>query len=71
MRYYSASRNATTRREVDPYHLRYVGGALYLIAYDHRRREVRLFAVERIRSLTLTDHPTASERISAPTFKSF
>lgn len=57
MRYYSASRNATTRREVDPYRLWYVGSALYLIAYDHRRRELRLFAVERIRSLTLTDHP--------------
>jgi predicted DNA-binding transcriptional regulator YafY len=57
MRYYSASRNTTTRREVDPYRLWYAGGALYLIAYDHRRREARLFAVERIRSLTLTDHP--------------
>ncbi len=57
MRYYTASRNTTTRREVDPYSLRYVSGALYLIAYDHRRREVRLFAVERIRSLSLTDHP--------------
>ena len=57
MRYYSASRNTTTRREVDPYRLWYAGGALYLIAYDHRRREVRLFAVDRIRSLTVTDHP--------------
>ena len=57
MRYFTASRNVTTRREVDPYHLRFVGGALYLIAYDHRRREVRLFAVDRIRALTLTDHP--------------
>jgi predicted DNA-binding transcriptional regulator YafY len=57
MRYYSASRSTTTRREVDPYRLWYAGGALYLIAYDHRRRDVRLFAVDRIRSLTLTDHP--------------
>lgn len=56
MRYYSASRNATTRREVDPYRLRYAGGALYLIAYDHRRQEVRLFAVDRIRSMTVTNH---------------
>lgn len=31
MRYVSAPRNATTRREVDPYHLRYVAGALYII----------------------------------------
>ena len=57
MRYFSASRNTTTRREVDPYKLRYAGGALYLIAHCHWRKEVRLFAVDRIRSLTLTDHP--------------
>lgn len=57
MRYYTASRNVISRREVDPYHPRYISGALYLIAYDHRRREVRLFAVDRIRALTLTDHP--------------
>ncbi len=57
MRYYTASRNRTARREVDPYCLRYVEGALYLIAHDHWRRDVRVFAVERIRSLILTDHP--------------
>ncbi len=57
MRYFSASRNHTGRREADPYYLRFAGGGLYLIAYCHLRREVRLFAVERIRSIALTDHP--------------
>lgn len=57
VRYFSAARNATSRREVDPYRLRYVDGGLYLIAYCHWRKDVRMFAVERIRSLTLTDHP--------------
>ncbi|MCI0546127.1 MAG: WYL domain-containing protein, partial [Candidatus Rokubacteria bacterium] len=57
MRYFSAARGRTTRREIDPYHLWYAAGGLYLIGQDHRRREVRTFAVERIRSLTLTDHP--------------
>lgn len=57
MRYFSAGRNATTRREVDPYRLRYVDGGLYLIAYCHWRKDVRMFAVERIKSLTPTDHP--------------
>ena len=57
LRYYSASRNATTRREVDPYRLWYAQGGLYLVAHCHLRNEVRLFAVERIRSLTITDHP--------------
>jgi predicted DNA-binding transcriptional regulator YafY len=56
IRYYTASRQVTTRREVDPYHLRYVAGALYLDGHDHFRRKVRTFAVERIRSLTVTDH---------------
>ena len=57
IRYFSASRNATTRREVDPYRMWYAAGGLYLIAYCHLRRDVRLFAVERIRSISLTDHP--------------
>ena len=38
MRYYSASRNSTGRREVDPYHIWFVAGGLYLIAYCHLRR---------------------------------
>src|SRR6266436_3823479 len=57
IRYFSASRNTTTRREVDPYRLWYASGGLYLIAHDHLRKDVRMFAVERIRSITLTDHP--------------
>ncbi|MBI3636469.1 MAG: WYL domain-containing protein [Candidatus Rokubacteria bacterium] len=57
MRYLSASTGKTGRREIDPYHLWYAAGGLYLIGYCHRRRDVRTFAVERIRSVTLTDHP--------------
>lgn len=57
MRYYSASRDITTRRDVDPYRLWYAQGALYLVGYCHLRREVRLFAVDRIRSLTITNKP--------------
>ncbi len=57
MRYYSASRDTTTRRDVDPYRLWYAGAALYLIGYCHRRRDVRMFAVDRIRSLSITSRP--------------
>jgi predicted DNA-binding transcriptional regulator YafY len=57
MRYLSASRGKSGRREVDPYHLWYAAGGLYLIGYCRRRRDVRMFAVERICSLTITDHP--------------
>ncbi len=57
MRYFSASRDSTARREVDPYFLRFAGGGLYLIGHCHLRKEVRMFAVERVRSISLTDHP--------------
>jgi predicted DNA-binding transcriptional regulator YafY len=56
LRYFTASRDTTTRREVDPYRLWYSNGALYLVAHCHLRNSVRLFAVERIRSCTLTLH---------------
>ncbi|MBI5379352.1 MAG: WYL domain-containing protein [Nitrospirae bacterium] len=57
IRYASLSRGKTTRREVDPYHLRYMAGGLYLIGYCRVRRDVRLFAVDRIRAVTVTRHP--------------
>ena len=57
MRYYSASRLRTTRREIDPYRLWYASGGLYLVGYCHLREEPRMFAVERMRAVTLTDHP--------------
>jgi predicted DNA-binding transcriptional regulator YafY len=57
MRYYSASRNVTGLRNVDPYRLWYAAGALYLVGYCHRRRDVRLFAVDRVRTLAITNRP--------------
>ena len=57
MRYDSASRGRMTRREVDPYRLWYASGGLYLVGYCHLRKEPRMFAVERIKSVTPTDFP--------------
>jgi predicted DNA-binding transcriptional regulator YafY len=57
MRYDSASRGRLTRRDVDPYRLWYASGGLYLIGYCHLRKEPRMFAVERIKSVTLTEFP--------------
>jgi predicted DNA-binding transcriptional regulator YafY len=57
LRYFSGSRLRTTRREVDPYRLWYAAGGLYLVGYCHLRKEPRMFAVERIKSITPTDHP--------------
>ena len=54
IRYYSFSRETLTTRRIDPYHLFYHQGGLYIAAYDHLREEVRIFAVERIRELRQT-----------------
>jgi len=55
MKYYSASRDATTRRRIEPYHLRLVDGAWYCIGFCQERQEVRTFAMDRILLLTVTD----------------
>jgi predicted DNA-binding transcriptional regulator YafY len=57
MRYYTASRDRSSRRKVDPYHIRFAAGALYLIGHCHTRDEVLMFAVDRILSLTVTSLP--------------
>ncbi len=55
IRYYSLSRDAETERRVDPYHVTFYQGGLYLVGYCHLRRDVRVFAVERIRALRVLD----------------
>ena len=55
MEYYSFSRDETTKRIVDPYHLVFKDGFWYLAAYCHTRGEVRLFRVDRVRRFHLLD----------------
>jgi predicted DNA-binding transcriptional regulator YafY len=45
------SADATTTRTVDPYGLVFHAGRWYLVAYDHRREEVRSFRVDRVLDL--------------------
>jgi len=52
--YWTASRDETLQRVVDPYHLASIDGEWYLIGYCHLRQEVRSFAVGRIRGLKET-----------------
>ena len=54
IRYYSASRDSEDTREIDPYHLTLHNGGLYLVAHCHLRDALRIFAVERMRSVELT-----------------
>jgi predicted DNA-binding transcriptional regulator YafY len=51
LRYYSASRDVESVREVDPYHLSCVDGQWYVVGHCHARRDVRIFALSRIRSM--------------------
>ncbi len=55
MTYYSASRDAVTRRRVDPYHLHFADGAWYVIGHCAERQAFRTFALFRILSLRVTD----------------
>ncbi|MEW6264302.1 MAG: transcriptional regulator [Thermodesulfobacteriota bacterium] len=45
-----------TIREVDPYKIWFFEGSIYLIGFCHLRGEVRMFAVDRIKVLDLTDN---------------
>jgi proteasome accessory factor B len=56
--YWAASRDETTRRIVDPYHLASVNGDLFLVAYCHLREEVRMFSPARIRKARPTGRRT-------------
>jgi predicted DNA-binding transcriptional regulator YafY len=55
LRYWTASRDEETRRDVDPYHLACVDGHWYLVAFCHLRGDVRMFSPARIRSVEPTD----------------
>lgn len=51
--YHSINRDAKDQRQADPYLLVYNAGVWYLIAYCHKRKEVRTFKVSRINELKL------------------
>jgi predicted DNA-binding transcriptional regulator YafY len=48
MIYYTASRGERSERVVNPYHFYNVRGDWYLLAYDHRRQNIRNFHLGRI-----------------------
>ncbi len=65
MTYYTASSNSTSDRKLDPYLLHiYRGTNPYVIGYCHKRRGIRWFRVDRIRSLRILE----SSFISEPSF---
>lgn len=59
--YYTMSRRSEGRRRVDPYRIWFFNGTFYLVGHCHRRGEVRIFALDRIRMLSVT-----KERFEVP-----
>jgi len=55
MRYFSQYRNASTEREVDPYHLHNNQGDWYVSGYCHWRKGLRDFALTRILDLRVLE----------------
>jgi len=53
--YYTMSRKKDSRRKVDPYRVWFFNGTFYLIGFCHKRKEVRIFALDRIKMLHLTN----------------
>jgi len=52
--YWTASRNETTRRKLDPYNLALVDDGWYAVGYCHLRADVRMFAIQRVKSVRET-----------------
>jgi predicted DNA-binding transcriptional regulator YafY len=52
--YWTAGRNVRSVRRVDPYHLTLIDGDFYLIGHCHQRRDVLMFAAQRVRSARTT-----------------
>jgi len=44
-----------SRRRVDPYRILFFDGTFYLIGWCHLRKEVRMFVLDRIKMLSMTD----------------
>ncbi len=65
--YYSATRDETSERVVDPMRVLVVGGHSYLEAWCRRAQAVRLFRVDRIDASTELDEPAAVPATAKPT----
>lgn len=55
IKYYTLSRDQTNERKIDPYRIAYKNGACYLIAYCHKKYEILIFRVDRIRDIQNTN----------------
>jgi len=66
MTYYTAARDETTERVVDPMRVLMVGGRAYLEAWCRRAEATRMFRVDRIDAFTELDEPAAPPQEAEP-----
>ena len=50
----NSSTGTLSNRELDPYRVWYRSGGLYVVGFDHKSKEIRTFAVDRIQAATPT-----------------
>ena len=55
MDYYTMSRQTKARRKVAPYKIWFFDGTFYVIGYCRLREDIRIFALDRIHNIELTD----------------
>jgi predicted DNA-binding transcriptional regulator YafY len=55
MKYYSVASKQTKEYLIEPYRLAYAQGGMYLLGHVPKYRQVRTFAIERIKSMTTSD----------------
>jgi len=55
MTYYTISRDHQTRRSVAPYKIWFFKGFIYMVGFCHLRQDVRIFTLDRIKELAVTD----------------
>jgi len=61
LEYWSYSRDEVTHREVEPLSLICSQGFWYLLGWCHSSEDMRLFRLDRIASIELTDHPVTKK----------
>lgn len=65
--YYTAGRDAVSRRDVDPMRLLIADGRSYLEAWCRRAEGVRLFRLDRVEDVAVLDEPAAPPPDAEPT----
>ena len=53
--YFAMSQRKKTKRKVDPYRIWFFNGTFYLIGFCHLRKQIRVFALDRIQMLRQTE----------------